>query len=351
MAVRFSVLGLFGLLSAGCASTPVVQVRSLPSAVVEKSKANLEPAVLAELAAADTSKQAYQIGPGDSLLIVVYRHPELSLATYGGATGASGGGVSVDNDGTIQFPMIGKLNVDGKTTDDVALQIQTKLTAFIVDPQVTVQVQSYGSLRYYLVGALGSGVRTSDRPLRLMQLIALAGGTPGNASLRRAYLSRNGHKLPIDFEALLRHGDLRYDIPIERNDLIFVPGTEDERVFVIGQSGHSTIPIIAGQLSLIQALASVTTETEKYTGAEFDEIRVIRTWADKGEFYIVDAEAMLRGEAAPFMLEPGDVIVVPATPLADWNAAISYILPSLNAIGALLNPFFQIRVLADVLSK
>ena len=76
-----------------------------------------------------------------------------------------------------------------------------------------------------------------------------------------------------------------------------------------------------------------------------DETRVIRSEGDRGELFVVDVERILEGEAANFHLEPGDVIFVPTTRLTDWNLAIQQLLPTLQGVSAVLNPFVQIKFL------
>ena len=96
---------------AACSSPPVV-VKSLPSAVVSRKPELLDPALLDETIGGRDG-EAYRVGPGDTILVAVYGHPELSIGSYGGS-GVVGqanrlAGLVIDNDGTIQFPLIGSV--------------------------------------------------------------------------------------------------------------------------------------------------------------------------------------------------------------------------------------------------
>src|SRR3569832_1002872 len=94
----------------GCATQelkPVVANRVLPSPVVSRTEEVLDPKLL-EAAAGDEDGRPYRIGPGDTLLVAVYNHPELALSTYAGAMGASAttpngrpAGLYVDPDGPL----------------------------------------------------------------------------------------------------------------------------------------------------------------------------------------------------------------------------------------------------------
>ena len=133
----------------------------------------LDPALVAQALGANANR-AYQIGPGDTVLVAVYRHPELSITYYTGASlNASPGGrmtgLVVDNDGSIQFPLIGSVQVAGKTAEQLRVFLEQELGTFIKEPNVTVQVVFAGSIRYYLLGQFTQpGLKYSDRPLHLL---------------------------------------------------------------------------------------------------------------------------------------------------------------------------------------
>jgi len=70
-------------------------------------------------------------------------------------------------------------------------------------------------------------------------------------------------------------------------------------------------------------------------------VRVIRSEGDHGELFVVDADAIMNGEAAPFELAPGDVVFVSPTGFASWNQALGMLLPSLQTVAGILEPFVQ----------
>src|SRR5688572_15143817 len=112
------VLELWSVLSMlGCA--PAVVQRALPSPVVTRQEEQIDPKLL-EAVRGEADGDAYRVGPGDTLLVAVYGHPELSISTYT-TTGISSGrpvGLLIDNDGSIQFPLIGSVKVAGKTREE-----------------------------------------------------------------------------------------------------------------------------------------------------------------------------------------------------------------------------------------
>ena len=53
------------------------------------------------------------------------------------------------------------------------------------------------------------------------------------------------------------------------------------------------------------------------------------------------------GTAGNFELMPGDVVFVPMTALGSWNQALSLLLPSLETVSGVLNPFVQLKYLSQ----
>lgn len=349
-------------MSAACApqsAHPVVASRVLPSPVVSRDDEALDPRLL-DASAGDEDGKPYRVGPGDTLLVAVYNHPELAIATYAGTIAAAPSptgrtaGLYVDNDGTIQFPLIGSVHVGGKTSEELHLFLEQELARYIKEPKVTVQVLFNGSIRYYLLGQfVAPGLKYADRPMRLLEALALGESIMlDKASLRGAYVSRDGKRLPVNFRRLLRDGDMRQNIRMRGGDTIFVPDNLSEQAFVFaGAAGSNArggaIPFANGRLDILQALAQSGIGFRERAQGRLSAVRVIRSEADRGQFFVVDVDKILRGEAASFALAPGDIVFVPETAVTSWNEALQQILPTLETISGLLNPFVQIKFLSQ----
>jgi polysaccharide export outer membrane protein len=339
---------------------PVVAAKILPSPVVSEREEVLDPKLL-EPAGGAKEGQAYRVGPGDTLLIAVFNHPELALGTYAGSNGAAVGlpggrtvGFYVDNDGRIQLPLIGSVNVAGQTTEQLRSYLEETLAHYVREPKVIVQVIFNGSIRYYLLGQfVAPGLKYADRPMRLLEGLALGGSILfDRASLSRAYIARNGKALPVNFRRLLRDGDLRYNIPLQGGDTIVVPDNANEQAFVFGGAANSnsrggSVPFVQGRLDILQALASVGIGFRDRAQGRLSEVRVIRSEADRGQFFVINVDRILRGEASSFSLAPGDIVFVPETAVTTWNEAIQQLLPTLSTVSGLLNPFVQIKYLSQ----
>jgi polysaccharide export outer membrane protein len=332
-------------------------VIDMPSAVRSHHGTRLDPALLTA-AIGEREGDAYRLGPGDTLLIAVYDHPELSIAPFApmGNPGQGGRpvGLVVDNDGTVQLPLLGSTHVAGQTCDELRLQLEQSLAAYIKDPKITVELIFAGNIRYYLLGQFTSpGLKYSDRPLGLLEALSLGGSVDlERASLTTAYVARKGKKLPIDFRRLVLDGDLMQNIRLKTGDVVVVPDHQNEQAFVFGgvtQSNPSggVVPFINGRLNLLQALARVGFGQAEHFQGRLSDVHVIRSEGDLGELFIVDANAILAGRAAPFELAPGDVVYVPATALANWDQALNALLPFLDTVSGILAPFVQLKYLSN----
>jgi polysaccharide biosynthesis/export protein len=351
--VRWLILGL-ALAVMACARPPVVS-RALPSPIVAHKKDELAPPVVDE-PGGDMDGQAYKIGPGDAMLVAVYGHPELSIAAYAGqALNVAGGrasGLVVDNDGTAQFPLIGTVHVAGKTSAQLRSFLEQQLAIYVKDPKVTVQVIFNGSIRYYFLGQFTNpGMKTIDRPMRLLEALTLGGSINlERASLRRAYIARGGKRLTVNFQRLIREGDLRHNIRLKAGDVVFVPDNAAEVAFVFGGAPQTaaqgrTVPFINGSLDLLQALAGAGYGFRERVQGNLAKTVVIRSENDRGELFVINAESMLKGEAGSFALAPGDVVFIPPTGVTRWNLALEQLLPTLTAINGVMNPFVQYKLL------
>lgn len=327
--------------------------KTVPSSIVAREEKRLDPALMQQLVG-EREGDAYRVGPGDQLLVAVYGHPELAIATYAGGTAAAGARASlqVDNDGTMQLPLIGSVKVAGKTLDQLRKFLEAELAVYVRDPKVTVQVSNYTTTRYFLLGQfVNPGIKFSDRPLRLLEAMGLGGSVVfGTASLRTAFLARNGQKIPINFRRLLREGDLSQNIPLRTGDVIMVPDNTSEQVFVFagapnGAAKGGPVPFRNGRLTLMQALATAGYGYRDRALAKLANTRVIRSEGERAELFVIDASKIIKGEAGDFVLEPGDVVFVPARPFTTWNMALEQLIPTLQTVAGLLQPFVQITYL------
>lgn len=125
----------------------------------------------------------YRVAPSDILYISVWEHPEfqmltqqgLTTSTIPGAAGAAGQtGFLVNARGKIYFPLIGYVNVQEKTIDQVRSAITKQLRKYVPNPQVNVRVADFRSRRVYVLGEVGKTgfLPITDQPLTIADALA-----------------------------------------------------------------------------------------------------------------------------------------------------------------------------------
>ena len=347
LSVVFLCMTLAACAEAPMQSHPVTPVTAtVPSAVVSTMTQTI-PMPPVHAPGEYNTNRPYVLGASDVISVSVYLHPELSAPSLGASTGL--GGVMVTSDGTVGLPLVGNIDVGGLTITQAQERIQNAYATYINNPNVTVQLVAPQSLRYYLLGEFSSpGVKYPGHALDLLDALSLGGSVNlANADLYQAYVAKGTHKLPVDLHALLVNGDLSQNIVLDSGDTIVIPPSSTEDAFVFGSVGKpGAVPFQAGSLSLLQALSVADMDLTNYSASKLGQIHIIRSNGNTAEFIIVNAAKIVDGEAMPFQLEPGDIVFVPPNGLASWNEVMNLLLPSLNTVNSILNPFVSIKYLS-----
>ena len=163
----------------------------------------------------------YRIRAGDVLDISVFQEPDLSQKT------------KVTASGSIRHSLLGVVHVEGLTTADVEKKI-TELLAkdYLVNPRVSITVDTYQSRQVTLLGAVkspGDYKLNEQEKLTLLQLIGRAGGFTNIAATDRVTIIRmeNGKEqvIRVNVAAIIKSGDKAKDIELKSGDIISVPET------------------------------------------------------------------------------------------------------------------------------
>jgi polysaccharide export outer membrane protein len=160
------------------------------------------------------------LGPGDLFEVRVYGEEELT-AQY-----------RIETDGTIDFPFLGRLDVEGKLPREVAELVAVGLREreILRDPQVTVFVAESNSLRVTVMGAVARpGTFPVVPGMTAVQAVSMAGGFTALANQNDTVLTRRDGDTVRRFSVPMRRiSDGREaDIDLHGGDIIFVP----ERTF------------------------------------------------------------------------------------------------------------------------
>ncbi|NDP41461.1 MAG: sugar ABC transporter substrate-binding protein [Aromatoleum sp.] len=160
----------------------------------------------------------YIIGPLDTVNIIVWRNPELSMS------------VPVRPDGKITTPLVEDLPALGKTPTLLARDLEKALTKYIRDPVVTVIVTSFVGPSTQQVRVIGEAAKPQilafRKDMSLLDVMIAVGGltdfADGNkASIFRA--SEGGKSYSVRLQDLVKRGDITANADMRPGDILIIP--------------------------------------------------------------------------------------------------------------------------------
>ncbi|MCC8358442.1 polysaccharide biosynthesis/export family protein [Salinimicrobium sediminilitoris] len=184
----------------------------------------------------DAAEKNIQVQPGDMLSIIVSA-PELQAAqpfnnfrpTPGLGQGSGGGGNQepltylVNDNGTINFPTLGKMKVTGMTGKELEEKLEEQLTSYLQDPVVTVRVENF---QISILGEVGNpGTFTIENDdISLPQALGLAGDITLSGKRKEVLVTRdvNGERkyAYLDLtDANVMNSPFYY---LQQNDVVYV---------------------------------------------------------------------------------------------------------------------------------
>lgn len=247
---------------------------------------------------------SYVIGPGDVLDIKVFDEPTLSLK------------FAVDSDGTITYPFLQRIPVQGKTLREVEQVIQEGLRAgYVLRAQVSVAIAEFRSRSIFVLGEMRNpGKYNIDGPVTLLEVIAKAGsftptagptlivqrykdgmaaavsqpaqpGSPGTAELLR-----------VEIEDL-KQGRFTANVLLQDSDTIIVPAAD--KFYITGYVKQPGSFVIRPGMTVQQAIAEAGGLTERGSSRRIKIIRKVN-----GKDQEIDANMT-------DLVRPNDTIKVP----------------------------------------
>ncbi|HVT50622.1 MAG TPA: polysaccharide biosynthesis/export family protein [Dongiaceae bacterium] len=165
---------------------------------------------------------AYRINGGDTLHISVYGEQALDRD------------VAVEPDGGIAFPLVGNMNAQGLSLQELQHKIADALRSGnmlpnVTDAEVTVSLVKSSGNSFSVIGQVKQpGTFVTDTKVDVMQALSLAGGLTPFASKSRIIVLRRDQggkqtKIPFDYSAVEDGNKLDSNVVLQGGDVVVVP--------------------------------------------------------------------------------------------------------------------------------
>lgn len=308
-----SIITLLCVLHAACAGgSKSADTFTFPQASKEMNKETEElNRRLIEETFTSGVESDYPIGPGDLLDIQVLEAPDLNTEAR------------VNSLDSISFPLLGKVDVGGLTSQEAEEKIRVLLTEkYMHDPHVVVSIKEFRSKRVAVIGSVKNpGTYEILGKGSLLDALALAGGLTPEAS-ETAYVtrpdSRSGQKtVEIDLDELLDKGKSELNVPINMGDVVYVP--EAGVIYVDGAVNQpGTVPL-QDDMTVSQAITAAGGLSRT---AEDSDIRLLRR--ENGQINVtqLDLKQIKEGTTPDMILEDQDAVVVGKNAIKSFFDAI-----------------------------
>jgi polysaccharide export outer membrane protein len=168
---------------------------------------------------ASNAEYVYHIGPSDTVNVIVWRNPELSMI------------VPVRPDGRITMPLVDDLPAIGKTPSELERDMEKALGKYIRDPVVTVVVTSFVGPSQEQIRVVGEAAKPQVLPYRrnltvLDVMIAVGGLTDfadGNGARIFRVAEGGGKVYSVRLRDLVKRGDITANVEMQPGDILIIP--------------------------------------------------------------------------------------------------------------------------------
>ncbi len=183
----------------------------------------------------------YRIQSGDQLEIKFFYNPELNEQLI------------VRPDGRISLQLVNEIQAVGLTPAELADLLRKKFATEISKPEVTVIVRTFAAQKVFVDGEVNrAGTVPLTDPMTVLQAISLAGGKKDTALLDGVIVIRRAQDsklvtFQLDLENAIDNTDMKQDMTLKPNDIVFVPKTTIANINVwVDQYIRRMLPVTPG---------------------------------------------------------------------------------------------------------
>lgn len=180
----------------------------------------------------------YVMCPGDQLRVVVYGHEDLSSPQTGNTTP-----YIVRPDGKVNFPLIGDIDVTGKTVPQFTQELQNSFAEYLVDPQISINLIKLGTTRVYVLGEIKRpGLYELTKSHNVLDALGMAEGFTEKSAKKNIFLIRKGATEPIlvNINDYFRKADQSQNYVLNEGDCLFL--TSNHKILI----ARDIMPFVMG---------------------------------------------------------------------------------------------------------
>ena len=247
----------------------------------------------------------YIIGPDDSIVVQLWGRINEQYT------------LTVQRDGSIQFPQIGTIQVAGLTYKQLQDCIKREAEA-ITGVNVNVTMGKLRSITIFVVGSVKKpGAYTVSAFDTILNALIYARGPDALGSMRNIELRRRNKTVTtFDLYDLILKGDSSKDMRLEPGDIIFAPKAET----VVAVGGDVRAPAFY-ELKKDKSLLNALKLAGNIKPSAYSEQIQIQRYLENRERIVLDMSLNeLKKEKRPFTLQDGDVVRVFPVVKEDTNA-------------------------------
>ena len=388
LCVRMCTVSVLGVALAGCATMPasgpetsvISNTEGQPVAGAKVSVVTVTDAVIGKLKAIDPPSNFLEtfgdvgpngniVGRGDGLSITIWEAPPAVLFGTAMSSPTGGGQAVVANaanvrptdlpaqivgtDGKIEVPFAGSVQAAGRTTQDIAQDIVSRLQSKAHDPQVIVRISENSTANITIVGEVANSVRMplTAKGERLLDALASAGGVKQPVGKMTVQITRGQRVEAMPLQAVIR--DFRQNIRLKEDDVVTLLFQPYSFTVLGAAKSNQEIPFEGTGLTLSQALGRMGGLEDQRANPRgvfifrFEEPGLLRgdhqpeaLGADRRTpvIYRVDMrDPKTLFVAQSFPIKDKDVIYISNAPLADFSKFLQVVSQIVYPIAAIEN--------------
>lgn len=275
---------------------------------------------------------SYTYGEGDDIIVEVFAHPELS------------GKHIIGPDGMITLPVAGNIHLADLSREEGRKLVEEAYAGYYAALSLVIRTEAYASNRIFVLGRVAHpGILQFESMPTLLEGITRAGSLPvggfggDKAAISRCVIFRGRDAvLWVDLKPLFKEGNMSYNLQLKRNDVIYLPDSDDQSIYVLGEVIKPGAYSLRADMTFLEAFANAGGETKDGVTGHIHLIRPSKN---------LDREISLRELMRPnanlnLALADGDIIYVPKRGLAKFGYFIQQFGPitGLAVVGRQMAP-------------